>query len=275
MLLPLSGLQVAEAANIPVKACVTLKTSKVRVVANKAKCTKKEKQVILSVPGAPGVPGKSILSGEIPPADQTTGTDGDFYIDTAMSVLYGPRKAGIWGAGISLIGPRGGGGQGPTGPAGRDGFITLDYANFDHRSDQIPVAIDTAYPVQMANISGFTNRGISIVDSSKITFSQSGTYNIAFSLQLIDTDPNKAGESIDIWLSKQGATVPYTNTRVGLVKGAAKFFASWNFFVTASAGEYVQLMWASTSLTAKIYAGTGSPAAPLIPSVIVTAHQVG
>lgn len=272
LLLAASGLQSASAAEIPVKACVTVKTSKVRIVANKAKCTKKEKLVNLNVPGTPG---KTILSGELPPVDQTTGTDGDFYIDTVMNVLYGPRKVGLWGTGISLIGPRGGGGQGPTGPAGRDGFITPDYASFDHHSDQTAAVVDTAYAVQMANISGFTNRGISVVDSSKITFSHAGTYNIAFSLQLIDTDSNKAGENIDIWVSKQGTAVPYSNTRVGLVKGAAKFVAAWNFFVTVNAGEYAQLMWASTSLTAKIYAGAGSSTAPSIPSVIVTVNQVG
>lgn len=272
-----SGLQNADAATIPVKACVTVKTSKVRIIANKAKCSKKEKQVDLNIPGTQGAPGKSILNGEIPPVDQTTGTDGDFYIDTAMSVLYGPRKAGLWGAGISLIGPRGGGGQGATGPAGRDGFITPDYASFDYRSAQTASVINTATPLALSNISGFSNRGITLAisDSSKITFSHAGLYNIAFSLQLIDTDSNKQGENIDIWLSKQGTTVPWTNTRVTLVKGAEKYVAAWNFFVDVTANQYVQLMWASTSLTAQIYAGAGSSAGPSIPSVILTVNQVG
>jgi len=44
------------------------------------------------------------------------GNDGDFYIDTAADVLYGPKTSGAWGTGVSLIGA-----QGPQGEPGADG----------------------------------------------------------------------------------------------------------------------------------------------------------
>ena len=52
------------------------------------------------------------------------GVNGDFYIDTAASKVYGPKAAGVWGAGVSMIGPQGAtGAQGPTGAAGAQGPI--------------------------------------------------------------------------------------------------------------------------------------------------------
>lgn len=69
-------------------------------------------------PGAPGANGKTILSGTASPGGGV-GTDGDFYLETDVSLLYGPKAAGNWPGGVSLIGPAGApGGAGPTGPAG-------------------------------------------------------------------------------------------------------------------------------------------------------------
>lgn len=54
-------------------------------------------------PGVPGPEGNTILNGIIPP-DNSLGNNGDFYIDTVGVDLYGPKAAGVWPAGISLIG---------------------------------------------------------------------------------------------------------------------------------------------------------------------------
>lgn len=71
--------------------------------------------------GATGANGKTVLSGSgVPGAG--VGTDGDFYLDTTAHNFYGPKAAGAWGAGFSLIGPQGPQGiqgiQGIQGPAG-------------------------------------------------------------------------------------------------------------------------------------------------------------
>jgi hypothetical protein len=63
--------------------------------------------------GPAGADGNTILNGTGAP-DNTAGHDGDFYLDTAADVLYGPKAGGTWPAtGTSLAGPRG-----PAGPAG-------------------------------------------------------------------------------------------------------------------------------------------------------------
>lgn len=81
--------------------------------------------------GLSGADGKTLLNGVTPPT-ANQGADGDFYLDTATRVLYGPKgavTAGVWpGSGTSLVGPAGApgligstGSQGPTGPQGPAG----------------------------------------------------------------------------------------------------------------------------------------------------------
>lgn len=65
--------------------------------------------------GADGADGKTIHAGEGAP-DPGVGVDGDYYLDTAAITFYGPKTAGAWGTGTSLIGP-----QGATGPQGPQG----------------------------------------------------------------------------------------------------------------------------------------------------------
>lgn len=65
--------------------------------------------------GAAGADGKTVLNGSGAP-DSGLGVNGDFYIDTVANAIYGPKTAGAWGSGTSLIGP-----QGETGAAGADG----------------------------------------------------------------------------------------------------------------------------------------------------------
>lgn len=61
--------------------------------------------------GAPGVNGNTILYGTDAPT--TEGVDGNFYIRITTNMIYGPKAADIWPAGVSMIGP-----TGPTGAKG-------------------------------------------------------------------------------------------------------------------------------------------------------------
>ncbi|MGZ3874825.1 MAG: hypothetical protein ACXVJD_18035 [Mucilaginibacter sp.] len=54
--------------------------------------------------GTNGINGNSILFGTINPSNSTTGNNGDFYINTSSYDLFGPKTAGVWGYGTSLIG---------------------------------------------------------------------------------------------------------------------------------------------------------------------------
>lgn len=83
---------------------------------------------VAGAPGLAGADGKTVLSGAGVPDDGADGVDGDFYIDTDGPTLYGPKAAGAWGSGTSLVGPAGAGTGDVVGPAG----ATADnFAGFD------------------------------------------------------------------------------------------------------------------------------------------------
>ncbi|MBP1627801.1 MAG: Tail Collar domain protein [Holophagaceae bacterium] len=78
----------------------------------------------LGATGSTGAAGRSVLNGSGAP-NAGLGVDGDFYLDTAASTIYGPKgsvMAGQWPAvGVSLIGLQGA--TGATGAAGATGAV--------------------------------------------------------------------------------------------------------------------------------------------------------
>ena len=65
-----------------------------------------------------GADGKTVRSGSGTPSGGL-GVDGDFYVRTATSDIYGPKASGSWGSPTSLIGATGS--TGGAGAAGADG----------------------------------------------------------------------------------------------------------------------------------------------------------
>lgn len=68
------------------------------------------------VNGTNGADGKTVLHGTTNPSNLSTGTDGDFYINTNTFTFFGPKAGGVWPAGVSMVGA-----DGATGPAGPKG----------------------------------------------------------------------------------------------------------------------------------------------------------
>lgn len=68
----------------------------------------------------------------------TLGSNGDFYIDTANSNIYGPKALGSWGSATSLVGPQGDkGDQGDDGEQGPSGVSSLSYTVIEKTDDHI------------------------------------------------------------------------------------------------------------------------------------------
>ncbi|OFY75577.1 MAG: hypothetical protein A2275_19045 [Bacteroidetes bacterium RIFOXYA12_FULL_35_11] len=55
--------------------------------------------------GINGLDGKTLLNGTANPT--TEGVDGDFYINTATNMIFGPKTSGAWGTGTSIVGQQG------------------------------------------------------------------------------------------------------------------------------------------------------------------------
>lgn len=219
-------------------------------------------------PGPTGAPG-ICTNGEIGPMGPA-GPAGPIGPSGSPGTAGAPGAPGATGAqGI----------QGPIGPG-----VDFAYGSFFDTTDQMPVAINTAYAMKFnehtPGVNGVVAQGISVeADAqgtfSKIVFLQPGTYNIQFSAQMEKS--NSGVDTADIWLSQNGVNVPWTNTSVGVDGTTRLTVASWNFYVkTTQANEFVQLMWSSGDLHLGILAQdpVSSPPRPGIPSVIVTIDQV-
>jgi len=115
--------------------------------------------------------------------------------------------------------------------------------------------------------------GISIVDGSRITISKSGIYDMQFSAQFHKTDAGS--DAADIWVSKNGTYLPWTNGRIVLEGNGAYALPSWNFIVSAVSGDYFQWHWYSSDLNLELLAITGitNPIRPDSPSTILTIVQ--
>jgi len=151
------------------------------------------------------------------------------------------------------------------------------YGAFQDNTSQTAASINTAYPVKL-NTTDLTN-GVSVVNDgsgnpTRITLANTGIYNIQFSLQLEKT--GGSGNMIaDIWIRKNGVDIPSTTGKVVLTgsANASPVVAAWNYVLDLSAGDYVQLMWATSNTNVEIVAAAATSPHPAIPSAILTVTQ--
>ena len=85
------------------------------------------------------------------------GNDGDFYLDTAATTLYGPKAAGAWGSGTSLIGPAG---------AGTGDMVTATYDPGGVNADAFALSNMTGDSDDIAE--GAANLFMSVAEAAKL-----------------------------------------------------------------------------------------------------------
>ena len=152
-------------------------------------------------------------------------------------------------------------------------IYTPRYGTFYSNTTQTNPVANTAMAMTFNNTN--SANGVSVTSSSRLTVAKAGVYNIQFSAQFTKTDAGT--DYMEVWLSKNGTSVPWTNTRLKLNGSNVYEVASWNFVETLGANEYVQLMWGSADLNAQIVAipSASTTMGIDVPSVIVTVTPVG
>lgn len=151
--------------------------------------------------------------------------------------------------------------------------IRLPYGAFSSDQDQTTTA-NTA-TLMTLNTTDFAN-GVSI-NSSKITVTNPGIYNLQFSTQFQNTD-NQI-QDISIWLKQNGTDIPGST---GFISIPARKSASageeaheiigWNYYLSMNANDYVELYWSATlaSVTIQAYSTSTGPVRPSTQSVVAT-----
>ena len=127
------------------------------------------------------------------------------------------------------------------------------------------------------------SRGIRVVSGTQITFDHAGVYSITFSIQFSNTD--NSIHDINVWLRKNNegsaGNVPASDSRFSIIAKHGNVdgnvIGCVNFVLPVVAGDYLELIWATSNVAAYIHAeaAASSPFAhPSIPGIICTVVQV-
>jgi hypothetical protein len=167
--------------------------------------------------------------------------------------------------------PTGGGSGGGGGSVGY-------YGSFYDMTDQPLASITAAQAIAIGTTAEAV--GISITSGNRVLFANAGTYSLTFSVQITNL-ANAIAKAV-FWVKKNG--VDYADSATELDLPARKSTGvpnrqvlTINYVATAAAGDYVQVFWAGDSLDLKVEAlpAGSSPVYPAVPSIILTATQVG
>lgn len=154
------------------------------------------------------------------------------------------------------------------------------YGAFQDQNTQTLAAINTGYAM-ILNTTDLSN-GVTVVTNgtnlTRITFANTGIYNLQFSSQFQNTD--NAEHDVTVWIRKNGVDIPGSAGFITVPKrtsaGAGNeghCVIGWNYLLDIVGGEYYELIWSATSTTVTMqYYAAGSPP-PSTASVIVTATQ--
>ena len=152
-------------------------------------------------------------------------------------------------------------------------FINMPYGAFQDGTDQTAANTTTAYAITF-DTTDFNN-GVTLSNSSRLNVSQSGIYNIQFSVQFKNTTNDT--QDVDVWFKKNGTNIDNSNSRFGLPARKSSgdpshLISAMNFFVSMETNDYIEIMWRPSDVGVSIehFATSSTPTRPAIPSVIAT-----
>lgn len=109
---------------------------------------------------------------------------------------------------------------------------------------------------------------------TRITYAAAGTYMLAPSIQLANSD--SSGHSATFWIRKNGTDVPNSATVVHIPKladGGATFFQVV-LYEQVTAGQYIELMWLPSNAAVTLDFIAAGAIAPANPSAIIVTERI-
>lgn len=160
----------------------------------------------------------------------------------------------------NLLGPNGG------------RFMNTPHGGWSSDSDQVAVSTTAAYAVTF-DVTDVAD-SVYLANSSRMTTTYAGIYNLQFSIQFANTDTQI--HDVDVWAAVNGTNLSNSNSRFsvpnrhGGVDG--HLIAALNLYLTMQANDYVELYWHTdnTNVFIEQINEASSPTRPATPSVIAT-----
>jgi len=137
--------------------------------------------------------------------------------------------------------------------------------------DQTAAATNTGYPIEFENT--YIGNGISIAgaDNTQITASADGVYNFQVTMQLEHN--NGSSCSLFVWINKNGTDVAYGGHHQA-IKGNDYHVSHWNFSIDLTAGQYIEMYWATDDTDLNLHSEAATAPHPGIPSAVVAVSFV-
>lgn len=146
----------------------------------------------------------------------------------------------------------------------------LFYGQFVKTADQVPSAINTANEITWS--ASLVANGVSIgAPTSRVVVANAGLYKFSASFQL--TSSSAASKNVWFWFRKNGVDIANTSLIVSVDSATAIRAPSRSLLISLSAGDYVELMWASDSTAVTLDAIAATAFAPAAPAAILTVNQ--
>ena len=115
--------------------------------------------------------------------------------------------------------------------------------------------------------------GVSIGSpASRVVVADTGVYDIQFSAQVDNT--SGGDHQVWIWPRVNGTDVPNSASTLRIKGNDNETVASWNFLLSLTAGQYMELMWTATDTAVVLLAASATSVYPAIPAVILTVNEV-
>lgn len=150
-------------------------------------------------------------------------------------------------------------------------FLYMPRGLFYSTVDQTATLANTGYPVEFENT--YIGNGISIegTDKTRITATDDGVYNFQVTLQLEHN--NSSAATLWTWINKNGTDQPYGGQK-NTIKGNDDIAVHWNFSIDLTAGQYIEMYWATDDTQLNLHTEAATAPHPGLPSSVVAVSFV-
>lgn len=151
------------------------------------------------------------------------------------------------------------------------GYYGSFYSSVDQADGVTPTAIAAETTADADGVSMALNLA---GKKTRMTFANTGTYNIQFSAQLHNKGGGGSGNTVNIWFRLNENNIANSDTKVTVPSNAPYVVAAWNFIASVAAGDYIELIWFTDNVNIILEHEHATATHPAIPSVILTAQQI-
>jgi hypothetical protein len=149
-------------------------------------------------------------------------------------------------------------------------FAASRYGSFYDTTTQTATTINTAKAITFNTTD--LSRGVYLgTPTSRVYVDTPGIYNFDTSFQLDKTTGGTA--EFYFWFRLNGTDVPDSASQIRIQGNDAEIFSSLNYFFDLNAGDYVEMMFSTTSLSVELLSVPATAPVPAIPSIILTVNN--